>query len=305
MELVLRNGDRGRRAGHGARLAATTAVAGRGVRADRAVPRRGRVTQRVSFARFAIGMVHDARGAALRRLIADEKQARRARTGDVIARTTADAARLKAGVKGGLIDISQNGVYVLGVGAVLVVVDGLLGVVFLTGGAVAFAVGYLGAVRIARVARRHRRKEGQLADTLHDALAAGDGTKPIGPTNRKSGRADAKANRLEGVTTWTAHGVLALSASVVAYLGLRGVSTGRLQPGELFLVLAYVLLAHISTVRLVRYTARLGKILSNAERLAKLVGPPTQPPGAPTTATRLFGPLASIGCAAPFTINRG
>lgn len=238
--------------------------------------------QRVSFSRFAVGAVHDARAAKIKRLI---KKAHRLDdshpTGDVIARVIGDSARLKAGLKGVLVHVTQNGIFVVGVGAMLVLIDLRLGAVFVAGTAAAFAVAFGGASRVSRVARRYRKKEGALADTVHQALTM-DGHRgrrvrkkalrkralELKNTNRKSGSKDVRISRLQAQTAWAIHGVMALLAVAVLAIGIDGVSAGRLEVGDLFTVVAYLLLVHNPTVRMGRQTARLGKVLASAERLA-------------------------------------
>ena len=89
------------------------------------------LVQRVSFARFAIGLVHTLRTAAMGRLGGADP-------GDVIARIVGDSQRVKAGAKGILVRTTQNGAFVTGVAIVLLVIDLRLGAAF-AGGGIVFA----------------------------------------------------------------------------------------------------------------------------------------------------------------------
>lgn len=251
--------------------------------------------QRVSFAKFAVGAVHDARAAKMKQLV---KKAHRLPdsdgAGDVIARVIGDSARLKAGIKGVLVHASQNGIFVLGVGVVLVIIDPFLGSVFIAGAVVAFLVAFIGTGRVSRVARRYRRKEGEIAEAVHQALTA-DRKKAkrsrrealksralnLKSENKKSGNKDVRVTRLQAQTTWAVHGVMSLLAVTVMVIGVQGVQSGRLSAGDLFTVVAYIIQVHNRTVRLGRQTARLGKVLASAERLAAVKAPPKPKPSTP------------------------
>ena len=243
--------------------------------------------QRVSFSRFAVGAVHDARAAKMKRLV---KKADRLddshRTGDVIARVIGDSARLKAGIKGVLVHVTQNGIFVIGVGVMLLLIDPALGAVFVGGIVIAFLVAFGGAVRVSRVARRYRKKEGAIAEAFHQALTADrlnaehsrkealrNRALSLKSDNKKSGSKDVQISRRQAQTAWAIHGVMSLISVGVIAMGIRGVRTGSLDVAELFTIVAYLLLVHNPTVRLGRQTARLGKVLASAERLAAVKAP--------------------------------
>jgi ABC-type multidrug transport system fused ATPase/permease subunit len=226
--------------------------------------------QRVSFARFAVGTIYDVRHATAVSLVNNARARDRERAGDRISRVVGDAARAKASLVGVLVHVAQNGVFFLGVAAMLALTDPLLGGVFLLGGLVAFAVAYGGAARISRTAKEHRRKEGRLADALLHGLRKSRSSLRLTDLGYRSGRADVRVTRLESVTTWAVDGVLAVTSAAVAAIGLARVSAGSLGPGDLFTVLAYLLIIHHPTVRLGRQTARLGKIIASAERLVRV-----------------------------------
>ena len=250
------------------------------------------LVQRVSFARFSIGLVHDARTAAVEKL--SRTTARD--PGDVIARVIGDSSRVKSGLKGVLIRMTQNGVFFWGVLIVLFVIEWRLGLVFLAGGVVMTAIALFGAVRVTNISRRLRRKEGLLAGRMH-ALLVGDGADDqddVEAAERKSARGEAKTTKVEGLTIWGVHATLAVTSCSVVLLGLHLVRSGAMQPADMFTVLFYLLMVHNPTVRLSRQTVRLGRVLASAERLAKVIEPD---PGkrAPTPAPHPAVPLARAG----------
>ena len=73
------------------------------------------LVQRLSFARFSIGLVHDARAAAIDILSDPRASAGADRDpGDLITRVIGDSARVKSGLKGVLIRMTQNGIFFFG-----------------------------------------------------------------------------------------------------------------------------------------------------------------------------------------------
>ena len=226
----------------------------------------GEYVQRLAFARFAIRMVHDTRGAALARLFA-RRVGLRSDPGDAIARTVGDTARIKAGLKGVLIHVAQNGLLVAGVAVILILTDRPLGLVYLIGNLAATVVAIYGAAFVAQVAHRHRRKEGRLASKIHLALVNDEQPSFI-RTNRTSARADAEISHYEGLTTWGIHLLLGLTGMIIVLFGAHRALAGDLSVGALFTFTAYILMAHDPTVRLGRQVARVGPIMACAERLA-------------------------------------
>ena len=218
------------------------------------------LVQRVSFARFAIGLVHTLRTAAMRRLGGADP-------GDVIARIVGDSQRVKAGAKGILVRTTQNGAFVTGVAIVLLVIDLRLGAAFAGGGIAIGAVTAVGGVRSSRLARRLRRNEGVLAGNVHRLVTGGDSAGDLDDLDQQTGRAEAKTAKLEGFTLWIVHGLLAATGGSVLLLGLHGTREGWLAAGELVTVLFYILLAHNPAVRLCRQGVRIGRVLASAERL--------------------------------------
>lgn len=166
------------------------------------------LAQRLSFARFAIGLVHDARAEALGRLQREGAAGRD--PGDLIARIVGDSARLKSGLKGVLIRFTQNGTFFVGVCVMLLIIDPLLGVVFVAGGTVILGVAAFGASRVARISRRLRKREGRIAAHMHAVMSGGEGDDELDAVERRVGHAEAKTTRLEGLVMWAVHALLAL-----------------------------------------------------------------------------------------------
>lgn len=230
--------------------------------------------QRLFLARYAAGMIGDARSAALHAVsVRRESGVQDDLPGDVISRIVGDGARVKSGIKGILIGVTRNGVFFLGVAAIVMFIDPVIGLVFLAGGVAVMGVAFVGMVRVNVLTRKLRRKEGRLVDKLHRLIAHG---KPSAALTRakRSRPADSPLTRLEGRTTMAIHAILAGSTCVILLLSIRAGQSGRLSPGSVFTILIYVLLMHNKTVSLGRQTIRVGRLLASAERLAKIVQTP-------------------------------
>jgi ATP-binding cassette subfamily B protein len=235
------------------------------------------LVQRVSFARFSIGLARDVRAEALAG-IARGPSPDGDEAGDLIARIIGDTARFKSGLKGVLIRLTQNGTFFVGVAVALLLMDTLLGVVFLTGGTLILIVAGVGAARVSRVSKRLRKREGDLASRMHASLAGDvEHLAELDDTERRAGQAEAKTTRMEGLTILAVHALLGVTVVSVLALGGDAVRSGRMQPADLFTVLFYLLQVHNPTVRLGRQAMRLGRVLASAERLVKLMDRPAAP----------------------------
>ena len=191
--------------------------------------------------------------------------------GDLIAAVTGDAARVKSGVKTILIGASRNGAFFVGVTIIVSLIEPLIGLVFLAGGIATIIVGALGAWRCSRIASRSRRREGTFTDDLHRYFA-GTAEPPL-PGGDPEKRPDSKVTRVEGITTFAIHAVLAASTCAILILAVDAGRSGRLSPGSVFTILAYILLMHNKTVGFGRRIIRGGRLLSSAERVASLLAP--------------------------------
>src|SRR5438067_1208523 len=78
--------------------------------------------QRLSFTRFAVGLVRDARATALERI----PDAGDRKPGELISAVTGDAARVKSGIKSILIGASRNGAFFVGVAIIIWLIDALI-----------------------------------------------------------------------------------------------------------------------------------------------------------------------------------
>jgi len=232
--------------------------------------------QRLAFANFANRSVNDARSAAAARVSGLATGA----PSDLAAQVVADSARVKTGLKGVLNHITVNGLLVVGACAALAVADVSLGLVQLGGLVLLGVAAFWGATRVATVAAEHRENEALLARTIHRLTvtdpAAGQagharGLATLHDLDADSGRADVHLTRWEGRCTWVVHVILTVTAAIVLVIGMNAVEVGRLDTGELFTVVGYLLVLHGPGVRLARQTARVGAVLVSAREVGTVL----------------------------------
>jgi len=240
--------------------------------------------ERLYFARFAIGSIRDLRAEAFRRVRLGAPHARAVGTGDLVARLIGDTVRIKTGLKGFLVHVATNGVMLVGISIVMLWINVQLGLIFVVAGFLVGCTTVWGAWRTYHCALKFRTKEGKLADFIQDSWQS-DASSAFGEVNRSSGQHEATLTHIQGTATWMAHIILGLAVvSVLAY-GAYSVSTGRVTPGEFFVVMMYGLTVRSPIVQLARQGARTGKILACGDRLERLLA------RAPGAATDVVQPL--------------
>jgi ABC-type multidrug transport system fused ATPase/permease subunit len=237
----------------------------------------GEFLQRVSFARFSIGMVRGMRARALAGISRGAGLEGKA-AGDVISRIIGDASRFKSGLKSLLLRATQSGLFFVTVSVMLSLLDVKMGLVFFCGCVTLLAVATFGASRVNTITRRLRKKEGKLAARMHAALA-GDAKKlaALDAGDRAARPVDAKSTRLEGLTIIAIHLTLGLTVCGVLAIGLHDARTGLIRPTDLFVAIYYLVIVHNQMLKLGRQTLKLGRFLVSAERLVKLADRPTAP----------------------------
>lgn len=244
--------------------------------------------QRVAMKQFAARTVHDLRGAAVRDAL--HAGANSAAPADLIARVIGDSARIKAGLSGILVHGFQSGLLYMGVSILLLAMSPQLAVFFLGAGALAVLVSARACGSVATSAHRHRRKEGAYAVVVEQAIQAGMGQRWDDQLNIASARKDVETTRLISRTTLVVHTVLAATLGVGLWVGHAGVKAGRLEPGDLFIFVAYTLIVHRRMVQLGRQLARGGKVLACTRRIAQLLVQPADNGPGPAS----HGPLRSM-----------
>ena len=201
--------------------------------------------------------------------------------GELLTRIVYDTARLRQGVNGLLTRVLQTVVTFLATIAVLLWLDPRLAAVLAASGVVALvAMSRIGR-RIVRAARKQRRREGRLASLVAEDLlgvrelhAYRTGEIPdarFTRQNLKSLKQEQKVRRLGAVLLLRTELLLALSVTLILWLGARAVQAGGLTPGSLVLFVSYAVGLYRPFAQFARQTARSGRTFACAERLASIM----------------------------------
>lgn len=201
--------------------------------------------------------------------------------GELVTRVIYDTARLRRGLAGLALGILQPAVTFALLFAVLLRVNLPLGALFCSGGLLALAVMRIRGRRIARAARKQRKREGQLASLVADELSAIREVQTFGVRgsasmqrfarrNQKSLRKEEGVRRLALGLTLRTEALVVVTTAVAIWAGASAVRAGTLTPGDLMLFFSYALLLHRPLTAFSTQVARMGRTWACAERLQKI-----------------------------------
>jgi ATP-binding cassette subfamily B protein len=221
--------------------------------------------------------------------------------GELLTRVVYDTSRLRRGLNGFLIQVIQTLALFVATLLVLLWHNRTLGLALACGGAVALlAMGRRGR-RIAKAAKKQRRKEGSLAALVGEELrgirelqAFGfSGSAVLARFERRNLRSleqEQKVRRLAAGLTFRVDAILAVTIALAVGLGIKAVGSGQLTAGDLWLFLSYAMSLRAPFTAFARETARVGRTYACAERLAKIADrEPEIVDGLNTIADRLQG----------------
>ena len=233
--------------------------------------------------------------------------------GELLTRVVYDTSRLRRGLNGFVIQIVQTVALFLATLAVLMWHHRALGIALAAGGLFALLTMRRRGRRIARAARKQRRKEGNLAAQVADELLSVRELQTFGIShsallarfsrrNAGSLQYEQKVRRLAAGLIFRVDAILAVTVALAVGLGMQGILAGRMTPGDLVLFVSYAMSLRAPFTDFARQTARLGRTYACAERLAKLVElSPSIVDGPTILATPMQGSLAfeSVSLKAP------
>ena len=174
----------------------------------------------------------------------------RHKSGDLLMRLMGDAPLVRTMLVDSSVELLTRGFLIAGTLSVLVFLDPLLTLVLLvTLPILGLAVRWLSR-SLAVAVRKQRRKEGALADFLHEAIAGTRVIQSLGRekhvvqrfarNNRRDARAGLKATRLSARLSALVESSLGVALTGALALGSLRVISGDLTPGELLVFLSYV-----------------------------------------------------------------
>ncbi|MBL7007486.1 MAG: ABC transporter ATP-binding protein [Planctomycetes bacterium] len=227
--------------------------------------------QRLQVAKFSIGWVRDIRAAAFAAANQVDPREMNFSSGDMVARLVGDTARLKAGLKGFLTHVATNGALFVGVTAIILSIDLVLGAVVAAAGALVLSVTWIGARRVYFRYLELRKKEGKLANRIQDSLLEDPREGSFARVNYSSGVHEATVVQLQVRTTLAAHTILALATLLSLWIGIGALESGRLSTDHLLTFFILLMVLHRPAVRLSRQGTRIGKMMACGERLERLI----------------------------------
>ena len=193
----------------------------------------------------------------------------RHKTGDLLVRLMGDVPILRSMLVDSPVELASRGLLILGTLVFLLVLAPGLTLVVCGVLPLLFLVTRWLSRQLTIAVRKQRRKEGQLADFMHEALAANEVIRSLGRgdhvvrgfarDNRRSARAGLKATRIAARISASVEGVLGVGVAVALLAGGSAVLDGVMTAGQLVAFLSYVR----SLLKPVRSASR------HAERIAK------------------------------------
>ena len=202
-------------------------------------------------------------------------------TGELLTRVIYDTSRLRRGLTGFLVQVVQTAVLFAVTLSVLVWHDRTLGLAFGVGGALAILAMRRRGRRIAKAAKKQRRKEGNLATMVADelrsirelqtfGLAGSAVLARFGRRNSRSLGQEQKVRRLAAGLTLRVGIILAITVALAVGLGIEAILTGRLTAGDLVLFVSYANGMRHPFLSFANQVTRLGRTAACADRLARL-----------------------------------
>lgn len=172
------------------------------------------------------------------------------KTGDLLVRLMGDVPMLRTMLVDSSLELLARGALVLATLAVMLVVDPMLTLVAFSMIPLLVVVVRMLSGRIRVAVQKQRKKEGALADFLHEAVAgvaviqslgrSSDTVRRFARDNRSSARAGLRATRLEARLSVSVEALLGVVMAAVLGFGSWRVVNGVLSPGELLVFLSYV-----------------------------------------------------------------
>lgn len=223
----------------------------------------------------------------------------RHKSGDLIVRLMGDVPQLSGMLVESSVELATRCLLVVGILSVMFGLDARLTLALCAGLPVLLFVVRWISTHLTVAVHKQRKKEGYLADFLHEAVAGAPAIQALGRTehvvhrfarsNRRSARAGLKATRMAARLSATTESLLGVAVAATLLVGGLRVLDGALRPGEMVLFLSYVrsLLKPVRSAS--RHAEKIAKGTACGERILSLLEERPEvvsTPGAPTAPER-------------------
>ena len=202
----------------------------------------------------------------------------RARSGDLVTRVVSDVGRIQeAGVTAGL-PLMANLITVVGMLAVVVILDPVLGAVVVAVLPILALTGRKAGGNITAASRQQRRREGELAGDASEAFGAITTVQAYGLADHLSAKFRAadnkglgegvKAKRLSAGLERRTDFIVGIATGVVLAFGGHRVLVGAISPGELVVFITYLKTTFKPLRDIAKHTGRIARASASGERIA-------------------------------------
>ncbi len=201
--------------------------------------------------------------------------------GDTLVRLSSDIVLLRDMLVDSIVNLGTGVILLVLMVAIMLVVDPVLTAVSVLVIPLVALLGTLYGRRIRVNSRRQRKREGQVAAVMHEALSAMDVVQLHGATereqerfheiNRRSLKQGVRAARLEARMNRGVELALAGGTVVVLWVGAVRALRGAITPGELIVFVSYLRAAYRPLRRASKTVQRSAKALAAAERIVEVL----------------------------------
>ena len=198
-------------------------------------------------------------------------------TGDLLMRMTGDLNLVKDLLISILVNLGSRGVIVLGMLAAMAVLDPLLTLITLAVIPILLLINTHFSTQIKEASRRQRRKEGQLATSVHDSITSISLIKSFAQEDRQARRigkqvssdveAGLRIRRLEAAFSRSVDIVTALGLCGVIWFGVQRVLDGAITAGDLLIFTSYMRGVYRPVRDLAELSTRTSKAVVSAQRI--------------------------------------
>lgn len=231
----------------------------------------------------------------------------RSRTGELLTRLTSDINQLRELLVATLLSLFSETAILLGFTVAMFWMDWRLALVSLLVIPIIFVFTMLYAARIRAATRKQRRREGEVAARLQEALAGihvvqlfareDDEEERLRSLNKRSFRSGLAAVRFEARLDRAVELSVAAATAAALWFGATQVIAGRLTPGELIVFVVYLRGFYRPIRRISRIAQRAARASVCVERVTELLQRPPEVPDGSRVAPAFHGEirLESVG----------
>jgi ATP-binding cassette, subfamily B, bacterial len=208
----------------------------------------------------------------------------KSKQGDMVMRVMSDVGMLKDVLVGALLPLMVDALMFVGMFGVMLWLDWRLALLSL----LMFPLFYLTSLRLGRqiqeVSRKQRKRDGAMASTAAEAIAAiktvqalsleNTFSSAFNQHNQKSLKEGVRATRLSANLERTVDVLIAGVTALILYFGAQLVLSQSISAGDLLVFLSYLKSAFKPVRDMAKYTARLAKASAAAERVMEVLKRP-------------------------------